>query len=60
MENMSELTRAQRRQAADALEEVLAQILAGEVEASPGQTAYVGGALAGLRAQVDLPAEQKM
>lgn len=48
-----QLTQAQRREAADALEEVLAQIAAGELEATTGESAYLAGAVSGLRARLE-------
>lgn len=47
--SMNELTRAQRRHVAEALEEVLEQVAAGELEATTGEASYVAGAVAGLR-----------
>lgn len=47
------LTKVQRDQAAEALEEVLAQTSAGELEATTGESAYLAGAVAGLRGGLD-------
>lgn len=48
-----ELSAEERSHAASALEEILEQIEAGDIAATPGQRAYIMGTVAGLRGRLD-------
>lgn len=50
---MTELTEHERARVAAVLEQLLAEVKAGGLKATPGQAAYLAGTVKGLRGRVD-------